>query len=56
MAEDLTELEADIHFLVLRHVASQRKDQVNEDTIAEWHERLRMIMQRYSQRETGNGV
>ena len=56
MAEDLTELEADIHFPVLRHVSSQGKDQVNEDTINDWHERLRTILQRYSQRETGNGV
>lgn len=56
MADDLEELETDIHFLVLRHVASQRQDQVDEDTIAEWHERLKTIMQRYSQRETGNGV
>ncbi len=56
MAEDLTELEADIHFLVLRHVSSQGKDQVNQDTINDWHERLRTILQRYSQRESGNGV
>jgi hypothetical protein len=56
MAEDLTELETDIHFLVLRHASSQQKDQVNEDTINDWHERLKTILQRYSQRETGNGV
>jgi hypothetical protein len=56
MADDLTELEADIHFMVLRHVSSQQKDQVNEDTINDWHQRLKTIMQRYSQRETGNGV
>jgi hypothetical protein len=56
MADDLAELESDIHFLVLRHVASQQQQHVNEDTVAEWHERLKTIMQRYSQRETGNGV
>jgi len=37
-------------------VSSQQKDQVNEDTINDWHQRLKTIMQRYSQRETGNGV
>jgi len=56
MVDDLTELQADIHYLVLRHVSSQQKNQVNEDTINDWHERLKTIMQRYSQRETGNGV
>jgi hypothetical protein len=56
MADDLAELEADMHFLVLRHVAGQQEGQVNEDTINDWHERLRTIMQRYSQHETGNGV
>jgi hypothetical protein len=56
MADDLAELEEDIHFLLLRHAASERGEQVNEDTINDWHERLRTIMQRYSQRETGNGV
>lgn len=56
MADELAELEADMHFLVLRHVAGQQEGQVNEDTINDWHERLKTIMQRYSQRETGNGV
>jgi hypothetical protein len=56
MADDLADLEADIHFLILRHVASQQQQYVNEDTVNEWHERLKTIMQRYSQRETGNGV
>jgi hypothetical protein len=56
MAEDLAELEHDIHFLLFRHAASQQGEQVNEDTISNWHERLKAIMQRYSQRETGNGV
>lgn len=56
MADDLAELQSDIHFLVLRHVASQPQEYVNEDTINEWHERLKTIIQRYSQREAGNGV
>jgi hypothetical protein len=30
--------------------------EVNEDTINDWHERLNGIVQRYSARETGNGV
>jgi len=56
MADDLTELEADIHFLVLRHAASEQGEQVDTDTINDWHERLKTIIQRYSQREAGNGV
>ena len=56
MADDLAELQEDIHFLLLRHAASEQGEQVNEDTINDWHERLKTIMQRYSQRETGNGV
>jgi hypothetical protein len=56
MADDLTELEGDIHFTVLRHVAGQSQEQINEDTINDWQNRLKTIMQRYSQRETGNGV
>jgi hypothetical protein len=56
MAEDLAELQEDIHFLLLRHAASEQVERVNEDTINDWHDRLKTIMQRYSQRETGNGV
>ena len=56
MADDLTELEADIHFLVLRHAASEQGEQVDTDTINDWHERLKTIIPRYSQREAGNGV
>jgi hypothetical protein len=56
MANDLTELEADIHFFILRHVAGGGQEHVDGDTINEWHDRLNTIMQRYSQRETGNGV
>ena len=55
MAADLSELEADIHFLILRHVAGQSQEQVNDDIINDWQDRLKTIMQRYSQRETGNG-
>jgi hypothetical protein len=56
MADDLVELERDIHFLVLRHAAGRGQQLVDEDTINQWHDRLRTILQRYSQRETGNGV
>ncbi|HEX5079263.1 MAG TPA: hypothetical protein VFV80_08950 [Geminicoccaceae bacterium] len=56
LADDLTELEGDIHFTVLRHVAGQSQGQVNEDTINDWHDRLKTILQRYSQRETGDGI
>jgi hypothetical protein len=56
MANDLTELEADIHFFILRHVAGGGQEHVDGDTINEWHDRLNTIMQRYSQRETANGV
>ena len=56
LADDLEELETDIHFRVLRHVASRRQEQVDDATVNDWHERLKSIMQRYSQRETGNGV
>lgn len=59
LADDLTELETDINFGVLRHVASQRGEsasRVDENTVNEWHERLITIMQRYSTRETGDGV
>lgn len=59
LADDLTELESDINFGLLRHVADHSGDratEVDEETINEWHERLKTIMQRYSGRETGNGV
>jgi uncharacterized protein YwgA len=59
LTDDLTELEADIHFGLLRHVAARQGDrsaEVDEETINEWHERLKAIMERYSARETGNGV
>ena len=56
MANDLTELEADIHFFILRHVAGGGQEHVDGDTINEWRNRLSTIMQRYSQPETGNGV
>ena len=59
LADDLTELGSDINFGLLRHVAGNpgdRATEVNEETINEWHERLKTIMQRYSGRETGNGV
>jgi hypothetical protein len=56
MADDLTALEADIYFKVLRHVAGQSQEQVNDDTINDWQDRLKTIMQSYSQREKGNGV
>jgi hypothetical protein len=56
MADELSELEADIHFLIHRHVAGQSQMQVNDDIITEWQSRLKTILQRYSQRETGNGV
>jgi hypothetical protein len=56
MADDLTELEADIYFTVLRHVAGQSQQQVNDDQINDWQDRLKTILQRYSGRATGNGV
>jgi len=56
MADDLTELEADINFVMLRYASSQRQESVNDDTINDWHERLNTIIQRYSQRETGDGI
>jgi hypothetical protein len=58
LTDDLIELEADIHFGLLRHVAGRRGEsaEVDEETINEWHERLKAIMERYSARETGNGV
>lgn len=56
MVDDLAELEEEIHFMLLRHAASEQTEHVNEDTINDWHDRLKTIMQRYSQRETGNGV
>jgi hypothetical protein len=56
MADDLSELEADIHFLILRHVAGQSQTQLNDNTINDWQNRLKTIQQRYSQREAGNGV
>jgi hypothetical protein len=56
MADDLAELEIDIHFMVLRHATGEPEEQVDQDAIDQWHERLKTILQRYSQRETGNGV
>jgi hypothetical protein len=58
LTDDLTELEADIHFGLLRHVAGRHGEsaEVDEAMINDWHERLRAIMERYSARETGNGV
>ena len=59
LSEDLTELETDINFGVLRHVASKRGEHIgklDDDTVSEWHERLRTIIHRYSTRETGEGV
>jgi len=56
MADDLRELEADIYFTVLRHVAGQSQAQVDDDTINDWQDRLKTILQRYSGRNTGNGV
>jgi hypothetical protein len=56
MANDLMQLEADIHFFILRHVAGGGQEHVDGDTINEWHDRLNTIMQRYSQPETGSGV
>jgi hypothetical protein len=56
MADDLRELEGDIYFTVLRHVAGQSQGQVNDDTINDWQDRLKTIMQRYSQHGTGNGA
>jgi hypothetical protein len=56
MADDLTALEADIYFTVLRHVAGPSQEQINDDTINDWQDRLKTIMQSYSQREKGNGV
>jgi hypothetical protein len=59
LADDLTELEADINFGLFRHAAERRENpsaELDEAMINEWHDRLKTIMQRYSARETGNGV
>jgi hypothetical protein len=59
LTDDLAELEADINFGLLRHVANRHGDptaELDENMINEWHDRLKAIMQRYSARETGNGV
>lgn len=56
MADDLDELETDIHFELLRRVAHGQEEPLDDATIVEWHERFKDIVQRYSQRETGNGV
>jgi hypothetical protein len=55
MADDLRELEADIYFTVLRHVAGQSQEQVDDDQINDWQDRLKTIMQRYGAGGTGNG-
>jgi hypothetical protein len=58
-ADDLTELQTDINFGLLRHAAERQQNpsaELDEEMINEWQDRLRTIMQRYSARETGNGV
>jgi hypothetical protein len=59
LADDLAELETDINFGLLRHAAERQENpstELDEEMINEWHDRLKTIMQRYSARETGNGV
>jgi hypothetical protein len=56
MADDLDELETDIHFELLRRVAHRQQEPIDDAAIIDWHERFKTIVQRYSQRETGNGV
>jgi hypothetical protein len=58
VAYDLEELELDIHFAIFRHAASRDRGtgKIDQEAINEWLERFETIMQRYLERESGNGA
>jgi hypothetical protein len=58
VAYDLEELERNIHFAIFRHAASRGRDtgKIDQEAINEWLERFETIMQRYLERESGNGA
>ncbi|MGH6920981.1 MAG: hypothetical protein ACREJ0_25135 [Geminicoccaceae bacterium] len=58
VAYDLEELERNIHFAIFRHAASRDRDtgKIDQEAINEWLERFETIMQRYLERESGNGA
>jgi hypothetical protein len=58
VAYDLEELERNIHFAIFRHAASRDRDtgKIDQEAINEWLERFETIMQRYLEREAGNGA
>ena len=58
VAYDLEELEVDIHFAIFRHASSRDREagKIDENAINGWLERFETIMQRYVERESGNGA
>ena len=57
VAYDLEELEIDIHSAIFRHASSRDRDagKIDQNAIEGWLERFETIMQRYVERESGNG-